>query len=160
LLIALVVVLGWRLEGAPRASPTRDFLLLAHRSLGLVILALVLLRAGWRLCHRPPPLPKTMAAGERLLAGATHLLLYLIALVMPLSGWVNAAAAGHGVSLFGLCSIPPLLAGSDRLAQLAIAVHLVGQYVLYLFVALHVAAALYHLFWRRDGVWQRMASLR
>jgi cytochrome b561 len=160
LLIAVVVVLGWRLEYAPRASPARDLLLLVHRSLGLAILAVMLFRAGWRLAHKPPPLPADMAAVERLLAAATHLSLYLAAIVMPLSGWVNAAAAGHPVSLFGLVSIPPLLAEDGQLAQFAIAVHLLGQYALYLVVALHTAAALYHLAWRRDGVWQRMASLR
>jgi cytochrome b561 len=159
LLVAGVVVLGWLVETAPRGSPSRELLLLLHRSLGLAILALTLFRGGWRLFH-PPPLLLPHQEGPRALASLTHFLLYALLIAMPLAGWVDAAAAGHDVSLFGLVALPPVLPENARLSQWAIAVHLVGQYALYLFVALHVAGALYHGLLRRDGVWQRMWSLR
>ena len=158
--MAGVVVLGWLVEWAPRGSPGRELLLLLHRSAGLTILLLMLFRAGWRLGHPPPPLPLQLQGGPRALADATHLLLYLLLILMPLAGWLNAAAAGHEVSVFGIVAIPPLLPEDGRVAQLAIAVHLLGQYALYLFVALHLAGALYHGLWRRDGVMRRMGSLR
>ena len=75
---------------------------------------------------------------------------------MPLAGYVNAAAAGHAVGFFGLVSIPPLLPESGRLSQVAIAIHLVGQYLVYLAVALHIAGALLHRVVKRDGVLERM----
>jgi cytochrome b561 len=159
-LAVVVVSLGWAIAGAPRNTPTRDLLLLLHRSAGLTIFVAMLLRAGWRWRHPPPPLPPSITGLERALARSTHILLYLIFVVMPLSGYVNAAAAGHPVSLFGLVTIPPLLPEHDRLSQVAVAVHLVGQFLVYLFVALHVAGALYHGVVRRDGVLERMLPRR
>ncbi len=81
-------------------------------------------------------------------------------LVMPLSGCLNAAAAGHPVSFFGLVAIPPLLPENDRLSEAAIAVHLAGQFLVYALVAIHVAAALMHWIVRRNGIFERMLPLR
>jgi cytochrome b561 len=120
----------------------------------------VVFRAGWRWHHPAPPLPLTVTRVEMVLARSTHLTLYVILIVIPLAGYLNAAAAGHAVSLFGILRIPPCLPENDRVSQAAIAVHLVGQYVLYLFVALHTAGALYHGVIRRDGVLDRMLPTR
>jgi cytochrome b561 len=73
---------------------------------------------------------------------------------------VNAAAAGHAVSFFGVLSIPPIMAENDRLSQIAIAIHLTGQYLVYLLIALHVAGALLHGVAKRDGVLERMLPVR
>ena len=86
-------------------------------------------------------------------------MLYLIFIVMPLAGYLNAAAAGHPVDFFGVLSIPPLLSETGRLSQVAIAIHLIGQYPLYLFVTLHVAGALFHCAVKRDGVVGRMLPM-
>jgi cytochrome b561 len=160
LLAVGVVGLGWASETAARGTPGRDFLLLSHRSVGLTILALMLVRLWWRWGHPPPPLPAHVGLLERALAGATHVLLYVVLIAMPLAGWVNAVAAGHEISLFGAVAIPPLLPEDDRLSQVAIAVHLTGQYVLYLLVSLHLAGAALHAIVRRDGVVGRMLTLR
>ncbi|MGH7045440.1 MAG: cytochrome b [Stellaceae bacterium] len=159
-LVVIVVSFGWASEAAPRNTPARDSLLLLHRSLGLVILALVVFRMLWRLWHRAPPLPATAGHLQRALAHLTQSGLDAIFLVMPLAGYVNAAAAGHSVSLFGLVVIPPLLPTDERLSQFAIAVHLVGQYLVYLLVALHVTGALHHALIRRDHVLDRMLPPR
>ncbi|HEV2300701.1 MAG TPA: cytochrome b/b6 domain-containing protein [Stellaceae bacterium] len=157
-LVATVVGLGWALAWAPRNSPARDVILLLHRSVGLAILAAMLLRLLWRWRRRPPPLPESLPLGAALLARATHYSLYLLLTLMPLAGWLNAAFEGHAVSLFGLFALPPFLDENDRLSQFAILVHLVGQYFLYLFVALHLAAAFVHGVVLRDGVVARMLS--
>jgi cytochrome b561 len=155
-LVVIVVSLGWAIPGAPRETPSRDLLLLLHRSVGLSVLALMLFRVGWRFCHPAPPLPSALARAERDLARMTHFVLYVLLIAMPLAGYVNAAAAGHGIPLFGLAVIPPLLPENGRVSQAAITVHLVGQYFLYFLVALHVAGALSHGVVRRDGVLERM----
>lgn len=159
-LAVFVVSLGWAIGGTPRNSAARDLLLVLHRSVGLTILAAMLLRAGWRWRHPAPPLPANVARVERALARCTHFILYFLFIVMPLAGYVNTAAAGHAVSVFGLFSIPPLMPVNERLSQGAIAVHLAGQYLIYLFVALHVAGALRHGVVKRDGVLERMLPLR
>ena len=155
-LAVTVVALGWAIPGAARETGSREVLLLLHRSVGLLIIAVMLARALWRLGHPPPPLPPSLASIERLAAHSNHLLLYVFFVVQPVSGYVNAAAAGHVVSLFGLVELPPLLPDDGRLSQIANAVHLSGQFVIYARVALHVGAALMHALIRRDGVFERM----
>lgn len=151
-----VATLGLLIPEAPRGSEWRDFVLLWHRSIGMAILLAMVLRVLWRLGHKPPPLSATLRPIEAFLAHATHALLYLAFLAMPLAGYLNTAAAGHSLSLFGLVTIPPPIAEDERLAQIAIGLHLVGQFAVYGFVALHVAAALMHGVVRRDGVFSRM----
>jgi cytochrome b561 len=155
-----VATLGLMIPEAPRGSEWRDFVLLWHRSIGIAILLAMVLRVLWRLGHRPPPLPATLKPIEIFLAHATHGLLYLAFLAMPLAGYLNTAASGHSLSLFGLLAIPPLAPESERLAQIAIGLHLVGQFAVYGFVAMHVAAALMHGIVRRDGVFSRMLPAR
>jgi cytochrome b561 len=155
-LVAAVVVLGWAMLAAPPDAPRRDLLLLWHRSLGLVTLAVVLFWLAWRSRHPPPPLPSDLGWPTAALARLTQATLCALLIGMPVTGWVNAAAAGHRVSLFGLLSLPPLLSDNGRLSQAAVALHLAGQYLLYGLVALHVSGALYHAVLRRDGVFERM----
>ena len=159
-LAVVTVSLGWAIPGTARETESRDLLLLIHRSLGLLILALMLLRGIWRGTHPAPLLPPSLMRIEIFAAHATHWLLYSLFLVMPLSGYINAAAAGHSVSCFGLVQIPPLLPENDRISQAAIAVHLATQFLIYAFVALHVGTALIHWIVRRDGVFERMLPLR
>ncbi len=155
-----VATLGLMIPEAPRGSEWRDFVLLWHRSIGMAILLAMVLRMLWRLGHKPAPLPATVKPVEAFFAHATHGLLYLAFLAMPLAGYLNTAASGHSLSLFGLVTIPPLVPGNERLAQIAIGLHLVGQFAVYGFVALHVAAALMHGVVRRDGVFSRMLPAR
>ena len=159
-LAVIAVPLGWAIAGAPRNTPQRDLILLLHRSVGLTILAAMVFRTGWRWHHPPPPLPPVLPRLERAVARLTHFVLYLFLVLMPLAGYLNAAAAGHAVEFFGVVSIPPLLPENDRLSQVAIAIHLVGQYPLYLFVALHIAGALFHGAIRRDGIVERILPIR
>ena len=155
-----VAVLGLMIPEAPRGSEWRDWILLWHRSIGMAILAAMVLRMLWRLRHPSPPLPPGLKPVEAFLAHATHGLLYVAFVAMPLAGYLNTAAAGHPLSLFGLVTLPPPIAENQRLAQIAIALHLVGQFAVYGFVALHVAAALMHGIFRRDGVFSRMLPAR
>jgi cytochrome b561 len=159
-LAVIVVALGWAIPGAARASGSRELLLLLHRSLGLLIIAVILFRGWWRLSHPPPPLPPSLARIEVWAAHSTHLLLYVFFVLLPLSGYINAAAAGHMVGFFGIVAIPPLIAESPRLSQIADAVHLAGQFLVYALVGMHVTAALIHGLLRRDGVFERMLPRR
>ena len=159
--LAFVVVgLGWAMVTAPRGGDWRESLLSLHRSVGLLILVLMAFRTVWRLTHPPPPFPPGFPPIEAAAAYADHALLYILFLVMPLTGLLNAAAAGHSVSFFGLFAIPPLLPQHPRLSQLAVALHLAGQFTVYALVALHIAAALMHRFVRRNRILDRMLPLR
>jgi cytochrome b561 len=126
----------------------------------LLILALMVFRVLWRLTHPPPPLPAGFPRLEAAAAHADHALLYAVFLVMPLTGLLNAATAGHPVRVFGLFAIPPLLPEDPIVAQVAVAIHLVGQFAVYALVAVHVAAALMHRFVRHNRILDRMLPPR
>jgi cytochrome b561 len=159
-LAIIVVALGWAIVGAPRGGDSRELLLLLHRSVGLLILAVMVFRVIWRLIRPPPPLPIGFPRLEAAAAHADHALLYIVFLVMPLTGLLNASAAGHSVSFFGLFAIPSLIPEDPRLAQVVFAIHLAGQFAVYALVAIHVAAALTHRFVRRNRILDRMLPLR
>jgi cytochrome b561 len=81
-------------------------------------------------------------------------------IAMPVSGYLNAASAGHAVSFFGIVDVPPLVGESPRLSQAAVAIHLAGQFAVYALVGVHVAAALVHRFVRRNAILDRMLPAR
>ena len=159
-LAVIVVAFGWAIPGAPRGTESRELLLVLHRSVGLLILGLMVFRIVWRMTHPPPPLPAGFPRIEAAAARTDHALLYVMFLVMPLSGYLNAAAAGHSVSFFGLFAIPPLVPEDPLLSQIAVAAHQAGQFVVYALVAIHVAAALFHAAVRRNRILDRMLPLR
>lgn len=99
----LVVALGWAMLAAPRGGDSCELLLFAHRSVGVLILALMVFRTVPRLTHSPPPFPSGFPRIEAAAAHVGHALLYVVFLVMPLSGLLNAASAGHPVA-FSACS--------------------------------------------------------
>ena len=160
-LIALLIignVLGaWLSEGLPK--PDRAAIMALHKSFGITILLLTLMRIGWRLSHKPPPLVETLAAWEAALAKVTHWLFYLLMLAIPLSGWafVSAASGGKPVSMFGLFDVPALPIGSDKpTAGMFQNIHSNLAFAIVGLFVLHVAGALKHQFLDRDGTLRRM----
>lgn len=131
-----------------------------HKSLGLSILALMLLRLAWRALNPPPALPAFMPAWEQRAARATHGLLYTLLLLAPLAGWLYASAAGLSVNWFGWFVVPDLVGKNRALADAFRALHIGLVATLALLVVLHVGAALRHAFWLRDGVMHRMLPWR
>lgn len=135
-----------------------------HKSLGITILALSVLRLGWRLVNPPPPLPEGMSALERFAARATHWAFYALMIGIPLSGWALASTSAFATKVWGTVTLPKLpgFAGLDADALEAAHDRFEGLHETIAFwpllalVALHVAAALKHHFWNRDTVLTRM----
>ncbi len=155
LLMFAVLPLAWAMIVIARDNPNRETLYTIHKSIGVTILALTALRLGWRAVHPAPPLPASMAVWEKFLARASHWALYAAMVLMPASGYVLSSAGGHPVSYFGLFTLPAL-PQNRALAQAADWVHVMGQWAVYALIVLHVAATVFHLLVRRDGVLDRM----
>ena len=155
LLIFGLFVLGWVAVSLP-LSPLKLKLFFWHKSLGLLALSLVGLRVLWRLVDPPPRPVAGLAAWERGLARAGHLLLYLLMLLMPLSGWLINSAANFPFKPFGLFPLPDLVRPDKALQASVELVHLAGFWLLAGLLAVHIAAALRHHFVKRNPVLRRM----
>lgn len=136
-------------------------ILATHKSLGITILVLAVLRIGWNLGLGPRPAPPPGEPPYRArLAAASHGLLYALIVVMPITGWMTSSAANTPVSYFGWLTLPdPIAPHADWIEPLK-SVHATLFAVLVGVVALHAAAALYHHFALRDGVLLRMLPTR
>ena len=131
-----------------------------HKSLGLAILALVLLRLAWRWISRAPPPAPSLPQWQRRLAAATHGLLYALLVLVPLAGWMHASAAGLSASWFGLFPVPDLLPKQPQWAGPLKLVHQAGAALLALLILVHILGVLRHALLLRDDVLQRMLPWR
>ena len=133
-----------------------DALDLFHKNVGSLLIAIIALRLVWRLTHPPAPLPATMPDWQRRVAGLSHLALYGLMVVMPLSGYVRVRAGGFPIEGLDALGLPTLVPRSKPLADAASSLHELAAWALMAVLALHVGAALHHALIRRDGVWARM----
>jgi cytochrome b561 len=155
--VLFMVALGVYMKSLPIGAQKIELYAL-HKSIGMTILALVLLRLLWRLVAgrpTPPPLP----AWQRQAARASHALLYLLLLTIPLAGWVMNSAANFPLRWFGLFTIPAIAEPSRELRELAGSVHGIAVVLLLLLLSVHVAAALKHHYLDRDNVLRGMFGL-
>ncbi|UXI69327.1 cytochrome b [Tahibacter amnicola] len=155
LLIIGAGIVGWYMTDLPN-SPQKMKIYAMHKSVGLTVLALVLLRLVWRWRdNRPADVP--MPAWQARAAHAVHVLLYGLMLVMPLSGWLYNSASGYPLRWFGMVNLPSLTGGQDAaLKSLAHEVHEWGFYLLAALLLAHAGAALKHHFIDRDETLARM----
>ena len=158
LILALLVVqfaIAWTMPDIGRGSvPTG--LIGWHLSVGVAILAVMIVRLAWRLTHPAPPAPADLAPALATLSRVTHYLLYSVLIVLPILGWANASARGWAVKLFGVVPLPALMAKGSALGHSLGDVHATLATVLLAIVALHVAGALYHAVVLKDRTVQRM----
>jgi cytochrome b561 len=154
-LIVTQFTLAWSAEDLPLGA--RKLVLLArHKSFGMTILVLAVLRLLWRLFNRPPALPAGMTQVERTLAKGTHVLFYVLLFVMPLTGWMMSSAKNYSVSWFDQFTWPNLIAPSESAFNLLRTVHDTLSWLLFAVAVLHILAALKHHFWNKDDVLKRM----
>jgi len=147
--------LAWLFADLP-AGARKLTLLARHKSIGITILMLALVRLGWRWANPTPTLPDTLKPYERSLARFTHALLYVLLFAVPLTGWLMSSARGFPVSWFGLFQLPDLVAKDKGLYDLLVTTHTALAWTLGGVVALHVGAALKHPFMLKDNVLRRM----
>ena len=177
-LIALAIVanlaIGWWMSDAINQAATRDNAVAAfqwHKSIGLTVLLLSLLRLVWRLLNPVPPLPPHMPRWERLAATSTHVAFYLLMIGIPLSGWLYVSTQWRDEApltiptlWFELFEVPHLFALNEAsramrqsLANITLEAHELLVWAMLLLLLLHVAAALRHHFALKDGLLARMA---
>lgn len=157
LVLSAALVIAWVL---PRKSaPGYEAMLDLHKSVGILVLALVVPRLLWRLGNPVAP-AASLTPIEAWLSHITHWALYAIMLLIPLTGYLYASAEGQHLDFFGWFTLASPLGSARAISRPMEFVHKTGQYAIYAVVGLHVAAALYHHFVKRDGVLRRMLPMR
>jgi cytochrome b561 len=139
-----------------RVSPTKLDLFVWHKSIGMLILALLALRLLWRLSNRAPELPWEMPLWERAGAHASHILLYALMIALPLTGWVISSASNVPFRIFWTIPLPAITAPDKAVSDLFATIHGWLVTLLALVLVAHIGAALRHHYVKRDTVLSRM----
>lgn len=158
-LIAVLVIVNWRIIEAAEHLPDAEkgALVGNHKAIGITILVLTLGRLAWRLMHKVPPLPDTMAAWEKVLSRTVHIIFYVMLIGLPLGGWLAGSFAGKDISYFGAFTIPALPVGENfDMAKAIIGFHKTGGEVMIYLIGLHILGALKHTFIDKSGGLARM----
>ena len=155
LLVLVQMVLGWTAV-AWHLSPTKLDLFVLHKSTGMLILMLMVVRLCWRWTNVTPDLPRSMAAWERVSASASHFALYLLLFIAPVTGWIINSAANVPFRAYWLIPIHSSAEANKGTADITARIHFVIAVALSLVLIVHIAAALRHQFLIRDNVLTRM----
>lgn len=158
LIVALIItqfVLASKADGLP-LGPAKIGVLAQHKSVGMTIFALALVRILWRLLNPTPALVPSMTGWQRTLAHVSHWSLYSLILVTPLFGWLMSSARNFPVSWFGVFTFPDLVQPDRGKYELFHEVHEVLALSILVLALLHAAAALKHHFLDRDDTLRRM----
>lgn len=153
--VAVMIAAGALMTSEP-LTHLADPLFVLHKGLGTVLLVVVALRVGWRITHPPPELPEGVRPRQRLLMRMTHISLYVLLVVMTVSGYVRTVGDGFPIELLDALGVPPLLPSMPEVAEIALTVHQVTAYLLTALVAVHVGAAVQDALIDRRGIFRRM----
>ena len=163
-IIALLILAAWPLGAYMHElplSPTKLKLYSYHKWIGITVLIFAVLRVVWRLTHPAPAPVKGMPAWQHKAAEAAHVVLYLLILAVPLTGYLLSVAAGIKVVYLGVWELPMPFEKSDALKEIFEATHEWLNWTMAAIVAVHILAALKHHVVDRDGTLRRMLpSLR
>src|ERR1700682_972719 len=154
-----LLALGWWMQTIPKdpVGPRADAYNL-HKSIGLTVLLLMVVRLAWRASHRPPQLPPLPVWPSRA-AHAVHALLYASLFLAVLSGYLGSAVSGFPVKFFG-CVLPAWAGANVGLKEACSVVHLASSWALVAAIGVHVMATFYHQWVLHDGLLWRMGPRR
>lgn len=152
--IAGMAGLGWYMMSIEKQPNSRWYFDL-HMSFGLIVFALVLLRALWLFTHKPAELPASVPKWQAEISSVTQSLLYICMFLQPATGFVGASYGKSGVVFFGL-RVPAWSVPNHDMAELFFSIHSALAWILVALVIFHAAAGLKHLLIDRDDVFQRM----
>lgn len=156
--VVLIVAMAWiglRMGGMPN-GPDKIATYALHKSIGLTILALVIVRICWRLYAGAPAPVAGTPRWQHAIASLTHLGIYALLLAMPISGWVVNSSAGFPLQWFGLFNLPAIAGRDQALHEQAANMHEWLFWAMVVLVVAHAGAAFYHHLFQRDATLARM----
>jgi cytochrome b561 len=157
-LLLVQIPLAWYMTDLPLSAEKLSNYAL-HKSLGMCLFTLAVFRLIRAILGKRPDLPPNTKRYEKILAKATQGLLYLLVIIMPISGWVMSSAANVPVKIFGVIELPNLVEPNKQLMESMQNVHEMQSWVLMTLMLIHIAAGLKHQFVDRDNVLYSMLPL-
>jgi cytochrome b561 len=156
LVIICMLAFGWWMNHIP-APPDRFFYRSIHADIGYLVLLLMVLRLIWRGLNPVPPLPSETPRWQRIVASVSHWSLYAVTILVAMLGWAHSGARTPDYSnFFGLFRVPQITSPDKAAAAAYEDRHILFAYVLLALIVLHLGAALWHHFVKRDRVTARM----
>ena len=140
-------------------APKYLTLIQIHKTLGIVILVLALVRLSLRFVYPAPPLPRDLPSPMKFAADSSQYVLYALMIGMPLLGWGMLSAYSHPVVLFSGLHLPGILPVNASLYALLRQAHTFLGFAFFALILMHLSALLFHKFVRKDGVFETMAPL-
>ena len=156
LLIIGLIWLGWYMVDLGYYDPWYHTSLTAHKALGMLVLAVAVIKILWTLSQRRPDFVATIKPWEKTSALMAHKALFVLMLLIPITGYIISTSAGDPISFFDWFDIPALLDADDQLRDWAIELHYYLAYGGAGLIAVHALAALKHHFINRDGTLRKM----
>ncbi len=163
LFIIGLLIVGKFMTSLEENDPLRFVLTQTHKSFGITVLVLSVLRVLWRLSHKPPPEPASLPTWQKKAAGGAHLMLYALMFILPITGWVMVSASPLNIDtvLFGVVTLPHIpglmdLANSENIASSFHHYHEYAGTALIVILLLHIGAALKHHYFDKDTILSRM----
>lgn len=156
-MIVLQFVLAQLADNA--SSDLRELALLAnHKSVGITILVVAIVRIAWRFTNPPPALPAGMPKWQVTASHVSHWSLYALLLLVPVTGWLMSSASAYSVSWFNVVQLPDFIGPDQKMAEVFEEIHEFLAKLILAIATLHVAAAIKHHFFDKDDVLRRMLS--
>jgi cytochrome b561 len=156
-LIVVQFVLAQLADNA--ASDLRELALLAnHKSVGITILVVAIVRIAWRFTNPPPALPAEMRKWQVTASHISHWSLYALLLLLPITGWLMSSASAYSVSWFNVIQLPDFVSPDAEMAEVYEEIHEFLAKLIFALATLHVAAAIKHHFLDGSEVLRRMLS--
>ena len=155
ILILFMFVLGIYMVDLPKGSDERSWFFALHKSMGLTLALLALIRLSWKLISKSPELPDDVLPIQKKAAISTHNLLYLMMFIQPITGYLSSCFAGYKTKFWGV-PLPHWGWKSPELNQLFTTFHEVSALFLGLLILLHIAGAMYHIHKKQFHLFKRM----
>jgi len=158
ILVLIQIVLGIIIANKLAGEAWQDPLYNLHKSTGAILIPIILIRIFYRWGHPAPALPADIPVIQQYAAYTTHYLLYALVVVQVFLGWIATAAYPAPVPIYGLFDLPSIWPENRALSEQLLAIHKVVGISIAIVAAMHIGAALYHHFVRKDRVLMRMIS--
>lgn len=155
ILVSTLLIVGFVMDDI-QGKALKGLVYNAHKLTGILVLGLMMFRIAWALTNKKPKLPDHTPTYEKVFAYSIHILLYVLLLLMPLSGWIMSCAAAKCPSFFGLFNLTLPILPNKALANLCGQIHQITAWTIISVLTIHVTAALKHHFLNKDHILKRM----